>query len=144
MGGSSQIEHNPVAAAVAEQNFARLTAGARIDMRVGDAASVMEGMRYEGGEPFDFLFLDESRRDYLTHLDIAKPLLRPGALVVADNVIWGGDMLSDPDAPQARYLEAIHADPEFRSVVLPLIRASYDGISISRWLPRSTTSSPSD
>ena len=134
------IERNPAAAAVAEQNFSRLIGSARIDLRVGDAAVVLERMRDEAGEPFDFLFLDESRRDYLSHLEIAKPLLRPGALVVADNVIWGGDMLSDPDAPQARYLDAIRADPEFESIVLPMIRASYDGISISRWLPRLTTS----
>lgn len=132
------IEKDPVAAAIAEQNFSRVSGGARIDVRVGDAAVALERIRDEGGEPFDFLFLDEHREDYLTHLGIAKPLLRSGALVVADNVIWGGDMLSDPDAPQARYLEAIHADPEFESIVLPMIRASYDGISISRWLPQAT------
>lgn len=130
------IERDAGAAAVAGQSFGRLTGAARIDLRVGDAARILAHMRDEGGELFDFLFLDGSRWDYSTHLELAKPLLRPGALVVADNVIWGGEILSRPDGASARYLDAIHADPDLESVVLPVIRDTLDGVAVSRWLPR--------
>ncbi len=64
---------------------------------------------------FDVVFVDAEKDDYEALFDLARGLVEPGALVVADNV------LSHPD-PLARYSAARQADPTLVSVTVPLDR----------------------
>lgn len=63
--------------------------------------------------PFDLLFIDAEKEDYVGHFAVAFPLLRPGAVVIADNVIS-----HDLSAYQAM----LRARPDVETVTLPLDR----------------------
>jgi predicted O-methyltransferase YrrM len=64
---------------------------------------------------FDLVFLDAEKDDYEALFALTRPLLEPGALVVADNVLSHAE-------PLAAYSAARQADPTLASVTLPLDR----------------------
>jgi predicted O-methyltransferase YrrM len=79
--------------------------------------------------PFDLAFIDALKDEYAGYLDAIRPRLAPGALVVADNVLWGGRAAraaartSDTDASTAaivRFDEQVLADPAFQATILPV------------------------
>ena len=89
--------------------------------------------------PFDLVFIDALKPEYLGYLEALVPRLAPNALVVADNVLWSGrasgSRPSDPDDESVRSLRsfdaAVLADERFISTILPvgdgLLIASYRG-----------------
>jgi caffeoyl-CoA O-methyltransferase len=88
--------------------------------------------------PFDFAFIDALKAEYSGYLEAIVPRLLPGAIVVADNVLWSGEVSGDKPARPGGTTEAIRAfdaaalrDPRFRATILPvgdgLLIASYRG-----------------
>ncbi len=77
----------------------------------GDAFATLR----ESQDVFDLVFLDAEKQDYEGLFALARPLLEPGALVVADNVLSHADTL-------AAYSAARQADPTVSSVTVPLDR----------------------
>ncbi|HEY8169387.1 MAG: O-methyltransferase [Candidatus Limnocylindrales bacterium] len=78
--------------------------------------------------PFDLAFIDALKHEYAAYLDALRPRLAPGALVVADNVLWHG-RTARPDEPGGRDREtealrafgaAVLADPAFSATILPI------------------------
>ena len=90
--------------------------------------------------PFDLVFIDALKHEYGAYLDqlIEGGRLAPGALVVADNVLWSGRVSGarpvDGDRSTAvlrAFVERVHADPRFHASVLPL----GDGLLIAGYDP---------
>jgi predicted O-methyltransferase YrrM len=89
--------------------------------------------------PFDLVFIDALKPEYLGYLEALVPRLAPNALIVADNVLWSGRASgtkpADPDDESVRSLrsfdQAVLADERFHSTILPvgdgLLIASYRG-----------------
>ena len=79
----------------------------------------------------DLIFFDQEKADYPRALGLALPKLRPGGLIVADNVLWGGAVArgqTDPATAGLReFLRLIHGSEGLVSSVLPL----RDGVSIT-------------
>ncbi len=82
----------------------------------GDAHTILA----ELDGPFDLVFLDAEKDDYERLFGLVRPLLEPGSVVVADNILSHAE-------PLARYAVARQADPTLESVTLPLDR----GLEIS-------------
>jgi predicted O-methyltransferase YrrM len=75
--------------------------------------------------PFDLAFIDALKPEYQAYLDALVPRLAPGALVVADNVLWSGRVadpaVADEHTVALRAFDAaVLADPRFRSTILPV------------------------
>ena len=78
--------------------------------------------------PFDLAFIDALKPEYPAYLEALVPRLAPGALVVADNLLWSGrvsgarrDDRSDSQTQAIRaFDEAVLADPRFHATILPL------------------------
>ncbi len=87
-------------AATARGNFAAAGVGERIDLRVGPAQETLDALEGEGGEPFDLAFVDADKTGYPDYYESCLRLLRPGGLIVIDNVLRGGDVI-DPPADDA-------------------------------------------
>jgi predicted O-methyltransferase YrrM len=89
------------------------------DAGLEEWAEVVEGDAHETlrsiEDVFDLVFLDSEKDDYETLFGLARPLLEPGALVVADNVLSNVETL-------AAYSEARQADETLQSVTVPLDR----------------------
>lgn len=78
--------------------------------------------------PFDLAFIDALKPEYSAYLEAIVPRLAPGALVVADNVLWSGrvsgERPADPDDEGTSALrafnEAVLRDPRFAASILPV------------------------
>jgi predicted O-methyltransferase YrrM len=86
--------------------------------------------------PFDLAFIDALKPEYGGYLEAVVPRLAPGAIVVADNVLWGGRVADpsnvEPNTTALRAFDtAVLADPRFVSTILPigdgLLVAGYRG-----------------
>jgi O-methyltransferase len=68
----------------------------KVDLRIGDAAETLRQLVREGAAgTFDFVFVDADKTGYATYFDLALTLLRPGGLIVVDNVLWHGAVIDD-------------------------------------------------
>jgi predicted O-methyltransferase YrrM len=128
------LEVNPRHAEVARHAFERAGVEDLVAIRVGPALDSLPDLRSEA--PFDLVFIDADKDNYPAYLDWAVALARPGALIVADNVLQGGRVLMDPppDAGVAGIQEfnrraAQH--PRLDALILPM-RDGRDGVLVAR------------
>jgi predicted O-methyltransferase YrrM len=67
------------------------------DVRIerGFALDIMPRLR----ETFDLIYIDAVKEEYTAYLDLALPLLRTGGVIIADNVLWGGQVAGEIRSP---------------------------------------------
>jgi predicted O-methyltransferase YrrM len=77
--------------------------------------------------PFDLVFIDALKEEYQGYMDALRPRLEPGAVVVADNVLWSGRTSGgrpsepgDGTAELRDFCARISADPAFETAILPI------------------------
>ncbi len=92
-GHLTTLEFSPKHAAVARSNLARAGLADRVEVRVGSALDTLPALEAEGVPLFDMVFIDADKPGYPAYLDWALRLIRPGGLIVADNVVRGGRVL---------------------------------------------------
>lgn len=117
----------------ARENFARAGVSDRVSVVVGDAQ--LKIAKVSG--PFDLIFQDGSKKLYTPLLDRLVALLRPGGLLVTDNVLWSGEVVPGfTNAPRKNseetraiieYNERVATHPQLITSIVPL----RDGVSIS-------------
>lgn len=130
------LELDPLHAEVARRNLERARVAAKVRICVGGAAESLSELVRQGEPPFDLVFIDADKAGYVEYLDFALKLARPGAVILADNVIRHGKVMDaeppDPADQGARlYNAAIAADPRLESLILPIVRHRIDGLAIS-------------
>src|ERR1039458_2020935 len=65
----------------------------KIELRLGPAVETLDALITEGhGGTFDFAFLDADKANYANYYERALVLVRAGGLIVADNVLWDGNV----------------------------------------------------
>jgi predicted O-methyltransferase YrrM len=117
----------------ARDNFARAGVSDRVSVVVGDAR--LKIAKVSG--PFDLIFQDGDKKLYSPLLDRLVALLRPGGLLITDNVLWDGEVVpgfqtaprQNPADTQAivEYNQRVAAHPQLLTSIVPL----RDGVSIS-------------
>ena len=75
----------------AEGFFSRAGLRERVDIHKGYALEVIPQL----DETFDLLFIDAVKEEYRGYLDLALPRLRPGGVVICDNLLWGGQVAGE-------------------------------------------------
>lgn len=120
-------------AATARQNFVRAGVDAKVNVIVGDAARFV----HKVAGPFDLIFQDGSKQLYEPLLDRLVAHLRPGGMLVTDNVLWHGEVVDgfvDPPQRDARdtaairaYNDRLAADARLFTTFLPV----GDGVALS-------------
>ena len=103
------LELDSAKIALARGNLARAGLADRVEIRSGRAADTLPTLP----GPFDFVFLDANRPEYLTYLELVLPKLVPGGLLVADNVVSHAGELGD-------YLARVKSHPALLSVTVPI------------------------
>jgi caffeoyl-CoA O-methyltransferase len=117
--------------AVAREHWDRAGVADRIDLVIGPAA---ETLRQLGkGPPIDIAFIDADKPGYITYYEEIVQRLRPGGLVLLDNVLWSGNVVDESD--QSENTQAIRAvndhvaaDDRVEAVMLPIA----DGLTVAR------------
>jgi predicted O-methyltransferase YrrM len=127
------MEKDPARAHIARRNFERAGLAGRVNVVIGDAQLLVTKL----SGPFDLIFQDGSKPLYVTLLDKLVDRLRPGGLLITDNVLWDGEVVpgflpaparheSDTKAI-AEYNERINTHPRLLTSIVPL----RDGVAIS-------------
>ena len=101
----------------------------KIVLHLGDAAQVIPTLN----ETFDLVFLDAGKLDYPHHYELALSKMRSGGILLADNVLWDGKVVSGNERDEtARALRAfndfVQADERVENLLLPL----RDGLMVVR------------
>ena len=118
---------------IARNNFKRAGKEDCIRLIEGDAMEVLKEL--EG--PYDFIFMDAAKGQYIHFLPDILRLLEPGGLLVSDNILQDGDIVESKYAVTRRtrtihnrmreYLYALTHHEELETVILP----AADGVTLS-------------
>jgi caffeoyl-CoA O-methyltransferase len=123
------IESDPKHADFALRQFGLAGVGDRVELRQGQGLKVLARLADElEPESVDVLFLDAVKSEYVDYLRIARPLLAPGGLVIADNVYGTGAGWIDQGHGTDGFNRHIAADPGFEAVALPI----REGVLVAR------------
>ncbi|TAE36598.1 MAG: O-methyltransferase [Runella slithyformis] len=101
----------------------------QIDYRIGNAANLVPTL----SETFDVVFIDADKLNYSLYYDLVFDKVRPGGVIIADNVLWYGkvtDTNKQPDKDTQALLnfnQKIHQDPRVLHLLLPV----RDGLMIA-------------
>ncbi len=104
----------------------------KIDLRIAPALDTLDSLLMTGqANTFDFAFIDADKTNYHHYCEKCLKLLRPGGLMVIDNVLWGGAVAAlektDPETMALRALnQALHQDPRIELSMLPIA----DGLTL--------------
>ncbi len=114
------LEINPQMARQCQENLKQVGLENIVTCIEGDALKTLETI--EG--PIDFVFIDAVKRDYLKYLQLLEPKLKPGAVIVADNVIRSKRAMKD-------FLDYIHTSPKYDTVEIRASMEKDDGMTVS-------------
>ena len=101
---------------IARQHWQQAGVADKIDLRVGPAADTLSDLLDAGGaDTFDIAFIDADKESYGIYYEKCLELLRPGGVIMIDNVLWQGRAadpdIDDKDTVAIRHLNAvIHRD----------------------------------
>ena len=115
------------------EGFERACLADKIELHIGDCKETVLRLKEEG-RMYDIVYIDANKREYCEYYDLVFDMIRPGGLILADNVIWDGKVCQDP-LPQdkqtlsiVRFNDMVSADPRVESVIIPL----RDGLNVIR------------
>lgn len=118
---------------LAKENFKKAGKEDAITLLEGDAVDILKNLK----EPFDFIFMDAAKGQYLHFLPDILRLLKPGGLLVSDNVLQDGDIIESRFAVTRRnrtihsrmrdYLYELKHHPQLETSILPV----GDGVTLS-------------
>ncbi|GEM45142.1 O-methyltransferase [Deinococcus cellulosilyticus] len=130
------LEIDPHAAQVARENFAAAGLSEKVQLIEGDAIQTMKGLLGQG--TFDFVFIDGHKSQYPEYYEFTMRMVRPGSLIVLDNVVQQGKVLDsslrDIHHRKVRELNAfIGVDPRVEAIMVPTFTAKgLDGFLVVR------------
>ena len=110
-------EIDPKAEAIARRYFAESPHGNKITIRMGPASETIKTL----SGPLDLVFIDADKINYSNYYEACFPLVKPGGLIVGDNVLWSGKVI-DPEDDDTRAIVAfsklVQSDPRVENVCL--------------------------
>ena len=123
------------------EGFERAGLSDKISLHVGDCKETLRNFSAfmsmaddSDSLLYDIVYMDANKREYCEYYDLVFDMVRPGGLILADNVLWDGKVCLDP-LPQDRqtlgiaaFNDKVSADPRVESVIMPL----RDGLNIIR------------
>jgi predicted O-methyltransferase YrrM len=137
-GGSLiTLEAEPRHAEVARANLARAGLADIAEVRVGPAQDTLPQLHAAGEGPFDLIFIDADKAGYPGYLSWSLRLSRPGTMIIADNVVRGGDVADSASRDVnvqgvRRFIEAMAAEPRVSATVVQTVGSKgYDGFALA-------------
>lgn len=102
----------------------------QIELICGDAMELIPGLKND----IDLVFIDADKSNYSNYFDLVYPKLKPGGLILADNVLWSGKVLNDNQDKDTAHIHSfnkkINSEPGIEVVMLPI----RDGLTLIRKL----------
>lgn len=110
------------------ENFAKSTLNAKIQYIIGDAQESLKKLN----ETFDLVFIDADKKNNGTYYDLVLDSVRPGGLIIVDNVLWSGKIVNNAQDKDTKNIHAfndkINEDTRVEKLILPV----RDGLFVIR------------
>lgn len=111
--------------------IARSGLASRIEYIIGNALEVVPSLQGS----FDMVFIDADKINYKVYYEMVLPKVRPGGFIIADNVLWGGKVVSEEILKNngeaiREFNDYVHNDERVENVLFPI----RDGLMIARKL----------
>jgi caffeoyl-CoA O-methyltransferase len=119
-------EVDPKAEEIARRYFAKSPHGKKITVRMGSALETIRTLK----GPLDLVFIDADKENYSNYFDAVLPLLRKGGLLVADNTLWSGRVLS-PQSESDRAIVAFNVKVAGDTRVEKVLLTVRDGMTLA-------------
>ena len=122
------IEVNNELSEIIERYFRESGYNEKLKLHIGDAKQVLS--KLEG--PFDLVFIDADKENYVNYYNLIFDKVRPGGIIIADNTLWYGNVLTKDHGKETigivAFNELIKKDQRVEKVLLTL----RDGLTIIR------------
>lgn len=123
------IELRDEDAALARTNFSRSNALEKIILHVGNALDILPGLQ----ETWDLVFIDADKVNYINYYQLVLPFVRPGGVILADNVLFHGQVLRQPVAGKnAKAIDAFNKHIQQDGSVEKVLLTIRDGLLMIR------------
>lgn len=122
------------------EGFDRAGVSEKTTLHIGDCKETLLRLKSDAKDPsyagrlYDIVYIDANKREYCEYYSLVFDMVRPGGLILADNVLWDGKVFQNP-LPQdkqtagiAKFNDMVSSDPRVESVIMPL----RDGLNIIR------------
>lgn len=122
------IEINDELEKIILDNWKKAGVANRCKLFIGNALEILQDI----DDIFDLVFIDADKENYPDYFKALQKNLKPGSIIIADNVLWNGKVLkpssaADDTAGIIRYLNLLKSNEQFFNVLLPV----RDGLMIS-------------
>lgn len=132
-GHVDTLEINDELEDIIREGWERAGVSRKITLHLGDALDTLASLSAEGRK-YDLVYIDANKREYLDYYKSCIVMLRPGGIILADDVMLGGKVYAEKASAdkQTRGLlvfnDYVAADPSVEVVMLPV----RDGLSVIR------------
>ncbi|WP_213196812.1 O-methyltransferase [Cloacibacterium caeni] len=127
-GKLTTLDVNEDLAYLPQKYFAQSVWASQIDFKLQDAKEFLKN----SNETFDLIFIDADKENYPEYLQLVKPRMKSGSVLMIDNVLWYGKVLDEKGNKQTEQIKLVNKlvaeDADFENVILPL----RDGIHLVR------------
>lgn len=114
----------------AKKYFNESPYSSKIELLEGLALAVIPNLNIT----FDLVFIDADKKNYLNYFNVVIDKVRSGGIIIADNVLWSGKVITEENKMDAdtlaihKFNEAVNKDERVESLLLPV----RDGLMILR------------
>ena len=127
-GELTTLDVNEDLAYLPQKYFAQSEFASQIDFKLQDAREFLKN----SSETFDLIFIVADKENYPEYLQLVKPRMKSGSVLMIDNVLWYGKVLDEKGNKQTEHIKLVNKlvaeDSDFENVILPL----RDGIHLVR------------
>ena len=127
-GKLTTLDVNEDLAYIPKKYFAESEFASQIEFRLENALDFLKN----SSETFDLIFIDADKENYPEYLQLVKPRMKSGSVLMIDNVLWYGKVLDEKGNKQTEQIKLVNKlvaeDADFENVILPL----RDGIHLVR------------
>lgn len=113
---------------ITERYFEKAQISDRVDFRMGHAADIIPTLQVT----FDLIFIDADKQQYGLYYDLVIDKLRPGGVILADNVLWSGKVVEDDQSAETLALKAFNDKVQKDERVDNIMLTIRDGLMMIR------------
>lgn len=123
-------EGNPELSFLIQKHIALAGLESKIESVIGNAIELIPARK----EVWDLVYIDANKQEYPAYFDLVIDKVRPGGLIITDNVLWSGKVVYEPDDVDAgiirEYNQKLKEDTRVKTIILSV----RDGLSLARKL----------
>jgi caffeoyl-CoA O-methyltransferase len=128
------VDANEETSQFAQQYISKSVYSTKIRLQVGDAAKLIPSLP----DGMDLVFIDADKKSYSLYFDLVFDKLKPGGIILADNVLWSGKVIENTQDKDTQFIR------EFNQKVNSDLRVELRDVTHQRWFKCDTKKEVAD